>query len=431
MRSFTAIVLLALSALTSLSAVFYYLSIGLAPKADIVYTYWIGFRWFEPVRAVSTLMHFAEAIPGEAYDFERRELASFNYPILAITGRIGHAIFGTNIVAAIGAAQALASVLGLIIAFAAFSRALCLSGAISIAISAMAILSFLPSPHPTDHLLRYEAIENAVNLVVLAAAPGEAFSPLSFWPKSSLAMIMLGALALRWSGRMAHSYVALATTLLFHITLGTLILVSFVIMDLSLRPKTVPWRPVWPLLIAAALALGTAGQSEIFSHTGHLPWLIASLLAIAGGGWAASPLIAPLATRLDLVDADTLAFTFATLAAVPAAMLLYALAYSGELWGPEASYLQVAARLLVLTVAVYSLFLGVRAQRWLEARKASEALLPIVLFASLATAYGAAGSWWWEGRTLYARMETLDERNLNEKTTQAYWLALRELTNVP
>ncbi len=409
----------------------YHLSRGLTGSQDIYYTQFLGYRWFEPARAEAALERAIEA-QGEtkaavALELERRALSDRNYPAAALAGHLGARLFPGALTRQIVFTQSAAFLAGLLIAFLGLIRAPAMAAPFALAAGAMALLEFLPGPSPSDHLLYYGPLENLINLVVLAVSPGEAFSPLSFWPKSSLALILMAALANRWSGRIATGYVLVLATLLFHITLGGLLLAGFVLMDLALRPRAVPWGRLAPLFALAAAAF-FLGQWRIFSASsgaGATLVLLALVLlaAVAVGRWRA-----PRAARFPLPAADTLAFVAAAVLLTLFAMWRYTAAAPDDPWALESLYLQIAARLVVLAAAVVWLWLAVRAVAWLDGRGAGAAALALAAFACLATVYGAAGSWWWEIRFLDGRLNDPAARAATEPLAPLYYRALQTLT---
>jgi len=408
----------------------YHLSRGLTGSQDIYYVQYLGYRWFEPMRATAALEQEVRASGATqaalALELKRRELSARNYPAVAVMGYLGTRLFPGALTGQIAFAQSAAFLLGLAIAFLGLARAPAMAAPFAVATGAMALLGFLPGPSPTGHLLYHEGLENALNLIVLAVNPGEAFSPLSFWPKSSLALILMAALANRWSGRILTGYVLVLATLLFHITLGGLVLVGFVIMDLALRPRAVPWARLAPVLVLGAAAF-SLGQWRIFAESGKFALTLALLALVAVAGVIASRWLAPRVARVPLHVADTVAFAAAALLLTLLAVALYLAAAPDTPWNIDSLYLQIAARLIVLAVSVAWLCLGVRAVAWIEARGARLAVVPLVAFACLATVYGAAGSWWWEARFLDSRLHDPTARAATEPLAPIYYRALQAL----
>lgn len=408
----------------------YHLSRGLTGSQDIYYVQYLGYRWFEPARATEALEKEIRA-SGEdqaalSLELERRELSARNYPAAAVMSYLGTRLFPGALTRQIAFAQGAAFLLGLLIALLGLARAPAMAAPFAIASGAMALLGFLPGPSPSDHLLYYGPLENALNLVVLAVNPGEAFSPLSFWPKSSLALILMAALANRWTGHIVTGYVLVLATLLFHITLGGLVLAGFVLMDLALRPRAIPWPRLAPVLVLGAAAF-SLGQWRIFATSGAFALTLVLLALVALTGLGASRWLAPRVARFPVHVTDTLGFAAAALLLIPLAMALYLAASPDNPWAVESLYLQVAARLVVLAVTVAWLCLASRAMAWIEARGAGLAAVPLVAFACLATVFGAAGSWWWEIRFLDSRLHDPTARATTEPLAPVYYRTLQTL----
>ncbi len=409
----------------------YHLSRGLTGSQDIYYVQYLGYRWFEPARAEAALEKEVRALGQDqaaiARELDRRALSSRNYPLAAAMSYLGTRLFPDALARQIAFTQSAAFLAGLLIAFLGLARAPAMAAPFALASGAMALLGFLPGPSPSDHLLYYGPLENLINLVVLIVNPGEAFSPLSFWPKSSLALILMAALTNRWSGRIVAGYVLTLTTLLFHITLGGLLLLGFVLMDLSLRPRALPWPRIAPLLAIGAAAF-SLGQWRIFSASSTFASTLVALVLAAIAGVIAGRWLAPRAARYPPHAVDALAFAAAAGLLTVFAMWRYMAAAPDDPWAAEALYLQIAARLVVLATTAAWLCLAVRAVDWLEKRGAVAGALPLVAFACLATVYGATGSWWWEARFIDARLNDPAARAATEPLAPVYYRALQTLT---
>ncbi|RMF09185.1 MAG: hypothetical protein D6763_08270 [Alphaproteobacteria bacterium] len=432
------VLFLFLAVLTVAASGAYFLSKGLTGSQDIYYTHFLGYQWFEPeraARALATVKATAEtnAAPEQDEEGNRRRLAAHNYPVLALTSRLATHLFPADLTPQIIFAQAAAFALGLAIAAAGLACAINMTPAFALAMGAMAILGFLPGPSPTDHLLIYGPVKNAINLIVLAISPGEAFSPLSFWPKSSLALILMAALANRWRGRIHTGYLLLLATMAFHITLGGIVFAGFVLLDLALRPKRLSvWRI--GLLATGAAMLFTSGQWRILSEDSQ-GGAIEITIAIAISAFALSLianriLVSRLSADVPVAASDTAAFVIAAIVFTPLAMSLYVASTQSATWGGMAIFLQLAARLIVLATSVLWLFACTRGVSWLAERNAEGAALAGVTFMCAVTVYGAAGSWWWEARFIDARLHDPAARAATEPLAPVYYRALQELMKV-
>lgn len=421
-------ILLIMALITISSAGAFYTSKALTAKSDIFYLHYLGYRWFEPDRAQSALESQAKAGVAQEQELLRRGQSAGNYPVSAITHYLGSKLFPNNLTLAIAFGLCAPFVAGLGIVAAGLWRLPETGAPVALGVAVMALVGFLPGPVPTDHLLYHEGIENLFNIVVLVVSPGEAFSPLSIWPKSILALILMVVMASRWSGRTGVGYLLAAATIPFHVTLGGLLLMGLVLMDRALHPSA---TPVWWSVCGATVALLSLMLSQ---------WRI---VAKGGIGLEAVAIIAAVLVSLvfasrfrhlfdgteKIVESDTIAFVLAAALLTPVAMLLIDWSDADtSLSSPVSIFGQLAARLIVLAITVLILALALRATNWLRQRNAEHAVTVVAGFACLLTAYGAAGSWWWESRFLPARMHDIAVRSEAEPLTAVYYQTLRDLT---
>jgi hypothetical protein len=85
--------------------------------------------------------------------------------------------------------------------------------------------------------------------------PGPAFSPFAFEPKTNFTLILLGAIALRWTGSFWGSYGLLAIASLYEQGYGMLLALFLAVIDLVRAPERV-LRPVPLALISATVIPG-------------------------------------------------------------------------------------------------------------------------------------------------------------------------------
>ena len=89
--------------------------------------------------------------------------------------------------------------------------------------------------------------------------PNYGFSTFSFLPKPHVALILCGVFALRWSGNLKLSYAFAMSTMAFHQSMGFMMLVYIVALDIFKRPAI--FKEVFLLvLLTAALALQVARE---------------------------------------------------------------------------------------------------------------------------------------------------------------------------
>ncbi len=405
----------------------YHLSKALTAKSDVFYLTFLGFQWFEPEQAAAALARHEAAAPDQGAELERRRQSSRNYPVAALAAYGAHRLAPGQFVLPIAASLVIPFLLGLAIAAIGIALVPEISGAFALAAATMAFASFLPGPAPSDQLTHFGGVDNLLNLVVLAVSPGAAFSPLSLWPKCSLELIFIAALANRWSGRLGAGYALLMLTIPFHLTLGGLLVLGFAIMDLVLRPRALSPLVLLPALAVASVAL-FLGQWRVVADAGMLPLALLLVGALSVLAFVVMRRLAALRDAVPIAWCDTGALLIAALVATPAAMVLLSVSgTSGDYAAPQAAFGQLAARLIVLASTALIFAASFALARYLATRKAELATLGVVGVAALFTVYGAAGSWWWEGRFLPARMHDTAQRSQTEPLTEVYYQALCDL----
>ncbi len=412
---------------TAAAAGLFHLSTALTAKSDVFYIHFIGYSWFEPERAEHALGQHATAVPEQAQELRRRELSAKNYPVAAVAGYAAARLFAANLTVAIGVGLAIPLVIGIAVATGGLWRVPKMDAPFALAVSIAALTGFLPGPSGSDHLMSFGGLDNLLNLIVLAVDPGEALSPLSIWPKSTVVLIFMAVLANRWSGRLEAGYALLAATIAFHLTLGGLMLFGVAVMDLALRRGQVSsrWLGFAFALALAALALGQwriVAEGEALLAVGVVALAVVTLVAQA---WQFGQ---PLGARELMPAVDTGAIVLAAMVFTPAAMAFVAVTHTEtSLSAPESVFVQLAARLIVVAVATAIFAASVKAMRFMRERNATQAALVAVGFVSLFTIYGAAGSWWWEIKSLPERMHDTGARSQSEPLTDVYYRALRTL----
>jgi len=418
--------LLAITLITILSAGAYYLSQALTAKSDVFYLHYLGYRLFEPDRAEKALKESVSNAAGQEEELRRRELSSANYPLSSIGHYLGTVSFPGNLTLAVAVGLFAPFLAGVCIFALGCFRVPDMCPPAALAVAVMAMTGFLPGPGATDHLLFHDGLEKLLNLVVLVVSPGEAFSPLSIWPKSSVALIVLATMCCRWNGYLGTGYVLTLASMLFHLTLGGLLLLSFTVIDRVFRPERIP--VAWSALAASASIAALAfGQWRIILHGDFvLPVILVGILLLSAvlllryvdiGHRAAS-----------IMHLDIALFVFAASVMTATGMLL--LATSGAetiLSSPVSIFGQLAARLIVLSTTVLLLAMALHATQWLKKRHADAAVPAVALFACLLAIYGACGSWWWESRFIPARLHEIHERAQTEPLTAVYYQALLRL----
>ena len=157
-----------------------------------------------------------------------------------------------------------------------------------------ALLAFLPGPVPTDHLFLLPGMDGLLNVFTILGNSGEVYSPLSFWQRNTALLIIIGALALRWSGK--RPYPLLACIALFHINFAVVAVGLFVAADILRRFLRIP-DVVILLGLCLIGALGCAvvylvlqtadpwDWPSLFSQVAARLLAIAHIIAVFGASW--------------------------------------------------------------------------------------------------------------------------------------------------
>lgn len=404
----------------------YQMSEGITGKADIYYVHWAAYQTFEPNRALSALRDALSAAPGHDAVYQSRKQSASNYLVLSATSYLGARFFPGELVRPIVFGHTAALLLAVVVFFLAMKRARGMTHAMGLVIAFYAVQGLLPGPVATDHLLLHGGLKNALNLFVLLLDPGEAFSIVSFWPKSIVLFLAGAVLCLRAEGRLHAGYVILLVAQFFHATLGLLLFAGFLVMDIALRRPQLSWRALLPMLLVSA-AMSLRSQWQVFADTGHLGVAVAGIVAVVAALAIAHPYLAPVFARFQTLTCDVMAIVAAAAIAVPASILIYLLSAPEQLWAPVSLYLQVATRLFVFAAFATALWLGQRVVDWLRHRDALRAGGVLVVIACGFTAYAAVGGWWWQGKTLYDRLHNPAGHAQLEAYGLPYYLALKKL----
>jgi hypothetical protein len=264
----------------------FFLSHGLRAKQDVLWVYSLGFAWFESEAYDEA---YSKHVPLDV-ESERRRLMEWNYPLSVVTSYAASRL-NLPLPWAIGVSHMVAFALGLLVTLLG-ARAAPLP--FTLTVSFYALLAFLPGPVPTDHLFLLPGMDGVLNVFTILGNSGEVYSPLSFWQRNTALLIIIGALALRWSGK--RPYPLLACIALFHINFAVVAVGLFVAADILKRFFRIPD-------VAAFLGLclvGTLGCSmvylmlqtadpwdwpSLFSQVASRLLAIAHIIAVFGASW--------------------------------------------------------------------------------------------------------------------------------------------------
>jgi hypothetical protein len=416
----------AIAAVIVLLAGTYNMAGGITSKADIYYVHWAGYLTFEPERAMVAFRDSKSAAPGFEAVYRSRQQSASNYLVVTVASYLGAKIFPGELVRPVVFAHALAMALVVLVFYFAMGPAGSMIPAMGLVIVFYAVQGLLSGPHPTDHLLFYGGLKNILNLVALVLAPGEAFNILSFWPKSNVLFLGAVVLCLRSDGELHKGYGVLLISVLFHVTLSVVFFLGFLVMDVALRRTQLSWKILLPMLAISA-GMFLRSQWQVFADTGHGPMLLSALGLIILAAFATHSRIAPLFARVDILSADILLILCAAVVAVPASMAIFVMFAPDNLWAPVSVYLQLATRLLVFAVVALSLWCARFAAAWLKEREAMAAEGIILLIVCGMTAYASAGAWWWQSKTIHARLHDPIRYAPTEKYALPYYLSLKKL----
>jgi hypothetical protein len=405
----------------------YHMSGGITSKADIYYVHWAAYLTFEPEKAIAAFQDSVSAAPGHDAVYRSRKQAAANYLALSATSYLGSKLFPDELVRPIIFGHSLALALAIGIFFFAMRAAQPMVHAMGLVIAFYAIQGLLTGPGATDHLLSYGGIKDVMNFFILILAPGEAFSVLSFWPKSTVILLAGTALCLRSNGKLHIAYGILLIAQIFHASLGAIFFASFMIMDIALRRPQLSWKKLFPMLIVSAWMFSRS-QWHVFADTGHGGFFLIGLGLSVLLAFIAHPFIAPYFTRFRTLTADVLLICCAAGIAIPASILIFVLSGPDDLWAPVSVYLQLATRLLIFVVFAVALLLANYAVDWLRAREALQVEGVLILIVCVMTGYAAVGGWWWQSKTISARMHNPTMRAATEIYGLPYYLGLEKLS---
>ena len=201
----------------SISTVLFFLFVEIEPKTDSLWLHFISYQFFAPDRVKSLGLDQWQSGSYEALELLRREAMRFNYPMHIVSGWVGVLIAEGNRPLALGLGLGLPAVIGVLVA-AVYAFKAGVSEVLMVASAYFALTSLMPGPMATDHLLYYGDVRDLLNLGVLLLDPGPAFSPLSTQPKSTVLLLFMVALAVRWKGNNRLALVICLSGGLWHIT---------------------------------------------------------------------------------------------------------------------------------------------------------------------------------------------------------------------
>lgn len=328
-------------AIIVISTGLFFLSREVEPKTDVLWYHFIGYRLFEPDRTLAAVQTIPLTGDYENLEISRREIARLNYPIFEISAYASHLFLHKNLPFEIYLGIGLPYIIGAIIFLYSALKSRCVEGLILV-VSYFSITALLPGPGYSDHLFYYGDLRDLFNLAVLLTNPGGGLSPLSVQPKSTVFLIFVGCLALRWSGRRRLAYGLMALPVLWHVTLAIGVLGLFVVVD----------------VIAA--------------------WL----------------------KRHDL-KTETLLFSGLSLLGAFILTIYYLMVRGNMLWGVESAAIQLAARLLILTEITLVTYAGCWSWNWLKrhANGCDEKILMVAsVFVAFVSFYSSLGMTWEKGR---------------------------------
>jgi hypothetical protein len=343
---------------------------AIGPKADALWLHYIGYRWFEPERAMAA--ESAHRLSGayEGLEMARREVVFRNYPVAAVTQYAFHRL--SHLPIAIGAGLLLQYLVAVFLFVLALARIrdtipLCL------VLATVALTAVLPGPRPTDHLLLYSGFEAVANFIAVIVAPGEAFNPMSPWPKNIVLLLALAAFSLRWQGERRASYILCLCMVPFHVSFG---LIVFCIL----------------------CALDVAGR--------FIP-------------------------RLQGTNGDAFLVTSGCVIGGLSGIAIYLILNPPMPWDVPSAFVQLATRLFVLATLVILLWLATKATIWLRSRLGSDSLIianAVVWIVSFMMTYAAIGELWQRSKMISAGYERLADPAVAPRDMQrVYFDILTEL----
>ncbi|WOI11812.1 hypothetical protein [Thalassospira lucentensis] len=201
----------------SISTVMFFLFVEIEPKTDSLWLHFISYQFFAPDRVKLLGLDQWQSGSYEALELLRREAMRFNYPMHIVSGWVGVLIAEGNRPLALGLGLGIPAVLGVIVA-AIYAIKAGVSEVLMVASAYFALTSLMPGPMATDHLLYYGDVRDFLNLGVLLLDPGPAFSPLSTQPKSTVLLLFMVALSVRWKGNNRLAMIICLSGAFWHIT---------------------------------------------------------------------------------------------------------------------------------------------------------------------------------------------------------------------
>ena len=438
-------VLLALALLTIAAAGSFHLAHGLVAKADTFYIHYLGYKWWQRDDTAAAIQKYRPKNKQARYEMARREVAAFNYPLAAaanrITGLMARKIwpeaytkkqgYPKALLWAIGMAHGLGFLAGLGVIALVFLRCREFIPPFALTVGVLALISFLPGPIPSDQLLLYSGHEFVFNVITLVVNPGESFSAVSFWPKCTVALLLIGVMALRWSDSFAAAYGLMIVMAVFHIGLAVVVFFIFAGIDFIFRPrKLLKWQVI--------LTAGILGALLIFN--GPLWFLIQTmsptLMALIGLAtltifYLLRRFIAPLSIPYTIRRTDVVTLVGGLAIAFPIVILGYLASAPETPWGPHSTWVQIISRIIVFAATVTLFALATESWEWLERRLGPidglRTLVVTLIVAGLMSLYGATGAWWLEGRAMVSSINKLDTDKTEPTLTHIYYNIIRSL----
>ena len=147
----------------------------------------------------------------------------------------------------------------------------------TLALAVLALINGLSAPDPSGNFLLLKGLYALANFAVLLINPGEAFSPLTVWPRGSIALLMMLVAALRWEGRYVAGYSIFIAAMIVQQNLSILSLLFLLTVDLILRPRIFLNRSIW-LVFAGVAAVSLFNWQASTAH--GLTISVAGLFAV-------------------------------------------------------------------------------------------------------------------------------------------------------
>lgn len=344
---------------------------AVGPKTDALWLHYLGYRWFEPEHAAQVEQVHRLGDAYGALEMARREVMFHNYPIAAITQYVFHGFASLPVAIAAGLyLQYLMAVFIFIMGVFRIRDPVPLG----LALGMVALTALLPGPIPTDHLLLYGGFDAIANFIAVIIAPGEIFNPMSPWPKNIVLLLAMAMFTLRWQGRLRAAYVLCLTMILFHISLGLVVLSIVIAVDL--------FRRIFP-------ALRT------------VDWEMLLTVGICVGGGVAC-------------------------------LAIYVILNPAMPWDIPSAFVQLATRLFVLSSLVFLLWCAAKASDWLHSKLDGDAMVIANVYVcgiAFLMCYAAAGSLWERYRVVFSEYQALahPETAVKHEIDRVYFKILLDL----